>query len=443
LKLIAATRNDKLKQFRKSPPDNQNMVEIKLAAVVQFGFYSSDDSEKVEQALKELYGESGETYGGVIMGTGGNWSRTHYSKDQPDDEELSKFSSISTYLAPDNRHVYDAITVGRLSRDSIDSISSADMRTAESVIDNAIDSIEAFSADVPTIPEGERAKRPTVFYVEPAEKLDIGWKEDGLDIGETTQWLEQNRDFLQRIKILLGHPSSVIGTEDILSPHSTGAGFIRRVTMLNTSSTYDTDRDSKTGPIWLRRIEGALKSYYRSDCWLNYRLIQIGEIDSQTHGTREILSKEGSDLDYYQSTEKDLEAIRRDWIDVYTKVSDEVEELISDTPTMDEETLCPQREIPIPPPESHQESPQSLYELYDDHVEELQDSVQKDLDRVGKKLDRLSQFIHDSVTARASETNIQLQKDVTELTRILTWLTVLLALLGIIRFGMAVAPSVL
>jgi hypothetical protein len=30
------------------------MVEIKLGAVVQFGFYGSNDSEEVEQALEEI-----------------------------------------------------------------------------------------------------------------------------------------------------------------------------------------------------------------------------------------------------------------------------------------------------------------------------------------------------------------------------------------------------
>ncbi|WP_439028076.1 hypothetical protein [Haloarchaeobius sp. DT45] len=412
------------------------MVEIKLAAVVQFGFYSSKDSEVVEQALEEIYGESGDTYGGVIMGTGGSWGRTEYSKDDPESEELSPFSEITTYVEPDNRHVHDVVTVGRLSEDEIARLKEIDLKQAETVISGAIESVESFTSDVPTVPQGEGAKRPTVFYVEPTEELEF--RREGIETDQTVEWLEENRDFLQRMNILLGQPISIVGTEDVLAPHSFGAGFIRRVTMLNASSTFDFEHESKIGPIWLRRIEDALKRYYRSDCWLNYRRTQIGEIDSQTHGTENLLAPNSSDLDSYQSAERDIEELRRNWVDVYTMVSDEVATLESDVPTGEELEIPPQQEIVIPPPASHSEEHHSLYKQYVDHIDHLRGLVQSDLDRVGKKLDRFSQFIHDSVNARATETNIQLQEDVKYLTRILTWLTVLLAGLGVAQFLLSV-----
>lgn len=407
------------------------MVEIKLAAVVQFGFYASNDSEAVEQALDEIYGESGDTYGGAVMGTGGTWSRTEYSKVDPESEELSPFSEITTYIEPDNRHVHDVVTVGQLSEDEISRLEEIDIKQAESIISGAFKAVESFTSEVPTVPQGDRAKRPTVFYVEPTEELEF--RQDGIDTEQTVEWLEENRDFLQRIKILLGHPISIVGTEDLLSPHSVGAGFIRRVTVLNASSTYDLENESKIGPIWLTRIEDALKRYYRSDCWLNHRRTQIGDIDSETHGVENLLAADSSDLDSYQSAEKDIEELRRNWVDVYTMVSDEVATLKSDVPSGEELEITPQQEIVIPPPESHSEENMSFYKQYVEHLDELHGLVQSDLDRVGKKLDRFSQFIHDSVNARATETNIQLQEDVKRLTRILTWLTVFLAVLGIIQ----------
>lgn len=114
-------------------------------------------------------------------------------------------------------------------------------------------------------------------------------------------------------------------------------------------------------------------------------------------------------------------------------VSDEVATLESDVPSGEELEITPSQEIVLPPPASHSEEHKSLYKQYVEHLDELHELVQSDLDRVGKKLDRFSQFIHDSVNARATETNIQLQEDVKRLTRILTWLTVLLAVLGIIQ----------
>lgn len=414
------------------------MVEIKLATIVQFGFYSASDADDVEAAVENLYGVSGEQYGGLIMGTKQNWSRTQFTIENPDSDELSQFQRVSTYLAPDNRHVHDCITVGQFTKETIEKIKTGDTQDAQSDLRTTIDAIESFTKDIPTIPESEDAELPTVFYVEPTERLDIGWGEDGLDTDETTAWVENNQDFLRRLNIYPGHPMSLIGTEDLISPHSTGAGFIRKVTMLNTSSTFDTDREKPTLPIWLERIESALKPYYRSDYWLNYRRLQLGELDLETHGTDAILPEEMSELNAYQSTEKDLETLRKEWLDLYTKASDELEELMADTPFVDGDSVDPQREIPISPPAARGDSQQSLYLQYDDHIRKLQELVESDLDRIGNKLDRLSQFIHDSVTARASETNIELQSEVSRLTSILTLLTIVLVVFGIVEIVITV-----
>jgi ABC-type phosphate transport system auxiliary subunit len=54
------------------------------------------------------------------------------------------------------------------------------------------------------------------------------------------------------------------------------------------------------------------------------------------------------------------------------------------------------------------------------------------LDRVEKKQRQISDYIHDELTARATAANLELQRKVTRLTKVLTALTVVLVILTFI-----------
>ncbi|TKX84658.1 hypothetical protein EXE43_17740 [Halorubrum sp. SS5] len=417
---------------------SEDTFEINFAAVAQFEFYSSNDAERIESAFEDLYGESGETFGGpIMMGTGG-WKRTIFSKNEDLPEQLSQFENVRTYLAPDKRHVYDAITVGRLDQEALQEILTVDLDRAGPIVRGSMKALNGFTEDIPTVPE-DQDDLPTIFYVEPEERLEIGWQEEGLDPDETSSWLEAHGEQLQRIKILLGQPISLVGTEDLLAPHSMGAGYIRQATFLNTSATPEETEKDVMGPHWLRRVENAIKPYYRADCWINHRRREIGEIDNQTHGTARIFDEEKGDteLDYYQSVEQDLEGLREQWINQYTLIRDELADLDEGLPLESDEDPDPAQEIPIQPPAGVYES-MSFYQNYENHLASLFNMARTDMDRIGDKLERVSQFIHDSVSARAAASNVELQSEVKHLTRILTWLTVLLAVVGVLQLGLAI-----
>jgi len=422
---------------------SEKTFEINFAAVAQFEFYSSNNSDEVEAAFEDKYGAEGEPFGGAVMGTGGSWKRTRFAVDEEVPEELSTFESVRTYLAPDNRHVYDAITVGRLAPETVQDILDEERGRAEGLIEDSMKALQAFTDDVPVVPEGEDSDTPSLFYVEPTEKLNIGqWGEKGLDTEATSEWLEDHRDLLQQLNILLGHPISLIGTEDLFVPQGMGAGYIRRATVLNTSATHTEEGKDVMGPLWLRRLEGALKAYYRADCWLNYRRKRISDIDEQTHGTDRLLDGNEADLKAYQSAEEEIEELRKSWIDQYTLIRDEVAEIEGDFRLDKEKTPSPEREIPISPPARDGDESIYLTQEYDDHVQELLNLAQDDMDRIGEKLDRFSQFIHDSVSARTAATNVELQADVKRLTKLLYWLTAVLAVVGVLQFGIAVWPLI-
>jgi len=408
------------------------MFDIKLAAVVQFEFYSSTNSDEVKSAFEELYQDPGEEFGGLIFGTNQSWKRTQFTIEEWDTDDLSSFERVTTYLAPDNRHVYDAVTIGYFSPEAIKTIRTAESRTAESEIKAAIEGLDRFTEEIPTIPDDDRTDPPAVFYVEPTEQIDITMGDDSWTNDEIAPWVEAHQDALRQLNILLGHQMSIIGRNDLLSPHHMDAGAIREVTLLNLTSRTNIEQDLTTPPAWLEVIEENLKPYYRSDLWLNHRWQQLGELDEDTHGTAALFSDDPSGLESYQATERELESLREDWLDLYTKASDEVGELISDTPFSGEDEISPRREIPLIPPASNAGTAKSQIEPYESHIKELEELVRSDLDRIGDKLDRLSQFIHDSVVVRSSETNIELQDEIQTLTYFLTLLTVLLGVLAIV-----------
>lgn len=418
---------------------SEDTFEINFAAIAQFEFYSSNDTDLIESGFEDLYGESGETFGGPIMMGGGHWKRTIFSKNEELSDQLSQFENVRTYLTPDKRHVHDAITVGRLDQETLQEILTVDYDRAGSVVRDSIKALNEFTDDIPTIPE-DQDDLPTIFYVEPEERLDIGWQEEGLDPDITSSWLETHREQLQRIKILLGQPISLVGSEDLLAPHSMGAGYIRQATFLNTSATHEETAKDVMGPLWLRRVENAIKPHYRADCWLNHRRKKIAEIDDQTHGTARIFDeeKDGNELDFYQSVEQDLEGLREQWINQYTLIRDELADLDEGLPLEDEEDPDPAAEIAIRPPEGIDE-PVSIYQNYEEHLASLFEMARADMDRIGDKLERVSQFIHDSVSARTAASNVELQSEVKRLTRILTWLTVLLAAVGVLQLVLTIA----
>ena len=417
---------------------SEDTFEINFAAVAQFEFYSSNDSDLIESAFEDLYGESGNTFGGPIMMSGGHWKRTIFSKNEDLPDQLSQFENVRTYLTPEKRHVHDAVTVGRLDRETLQEILTVDRDHVGSIVGNSIKALNEFTDDIPTIPE-DQDDLPTILYVEPEKRLDIGQHEEGLDTDVTSSWLEDHREQLQRIKILLGQPISLVGSEDLLAPHSMGPGYIRQATFLNTSATHEETEKDVMGPLWLRRVENAIKPYYRADCWLNHRRREIGEIDDQTHGTVRIFDEErdGNELDFYQSVEQDLESLREQWINQYTLIRDELADLDEGLPLESEEDPDPAHEIPIQPPEGIHE-PVSLYQNYEEHLASLFEMARADMDRIGDKLERVSQFIHDSVSARTAASNVELQSEVKHLTRILTWLTVLLAVVGVLQLVLAI-----
>ncbi|WP_430505874.1 hypothetical protein [Haloparvum sp. PAK95] len=405
-------------------------MEIDLAAIVRFDFCEASSEESLKNQLSKMYDEEGEQFGGPIMGTGETWRRTIYSADGESFGDLPGFEEVFTLVEPDCRHILDVTTVAVLSDSQIRDLTEQDSSRTHVLQNELMESLNGVSESIPSIVDAERRDPPTVFYIEPAEEQEIGREGSSIDTEVMHEYLEEHQAFLGKFQFLLGHPIEFTG-EDLITPQSSGADGTRSLTVLNTTASYEPQETEPWGPSWLRRIEGVLKPYFRTDDWLRHRRDLVADIDRETHGINDILKQEPDDVEAALSSEEDLEALRREWTDVYTKLVDEVAVLREETGWLDDEERT--FATPISPP-ARPEQEVSIFDSYDEHLRELFTIVENDLDRVGQKLGRISQFIHDTVAARTASANVNLQKDIKNLTIILTVLTVVLAILSLVQF---------
>jgi len=405
-------------------------MDIELAAVVRFDFCEASSEESLEDQLSKMYGEEGDRYGGAIMGTGGTWRRTIYSSDGDSFSELPAFDEVFTLIEPDCRHILDVTTVAILSDSQINDLTEQEASRTHVVQNEFMESLNWISESIPSIADADRRTPPTAFYIEPSEKQEIGIEGGSIENEAVHEFLERHQTLLGKFQFLLGHPIEFAG-EDLITPQSSGADGTRNLTVLNTTASYEQQETEPWGPSWLRRIEDVLKPYFRADDWLRHRRDLIADVDQETHGINDVLNQGADGVEAALSSEEELEQLRREWTDIYTKLVDEVAVLREETSWLDDEGR--NGTVSISPP-AVPEQQVSMFDSYDKHLRELFTIVEDDLDRVGTKLDRISQFIHDTVAARTASANMDLQKDVKNLTIVMTGLTIVLAILSLIQF---------
>lgn len=412
-------------------------MEVKLAALVNFDFCHSSDREELEQSLEELYASPGNEYGGAQIG-GGSWSRKVYG-DFPEDvsEDFPEFRRVVTIIEPEVRHLLDVVTFAELSEDQVRTILEAEEGRAESFRQDLMESVYELLDESPTVVDVESYNYPMILYVEPEERVEI-WDEDGeLDRDRLLQLFEGNSDLFNRISFNTSGLVSLLGSEDIVAPQVMMRQW-GRLTALNVSSTYERNEerdDTIIGPLWLRRLSD-LKPYMRAYYWSRHRLGHLAEVDEQTHGLADLLKESGEadDLENLLRIETELEEIQERWTDVYTRAADELAELrtIFDMDSSNIEARPLDNEIPKRMEGGIIAEDRSLIRHYTDSVLSYLDRLEADLDRIGDKQNRITDFIHDKISVKATESNIQLQKDIKYLTKVLTGLTVALVILTLV-----------
>lgn len=411
-------------------------MKSKIAVLVRYDFCHQSDDDELHETLSKLYRESGEKHGGATM-DGGSWTMTTYSGTPNNVEgDFPEFASIKTFVSPNNRHITDIATVAELSKSQVTEIEENDSSRTHVLIGNWISSLDEIASNLPTVVEvTEHREKPVILYVEPENQQDISNENSRISVEKIQSILKENREFIGKFHFLLGHPISLLGTEDLVSPHSSGDRW-GSLTVLNLSSTFEADdREGEEimGALWLRRLDSNIKPYFRLYYWCRHRLSDVYKIDERTHGIDELVShpdEDQDDLEAILNIESDLETLRESWTDTYTKSADELAELKAKHEFLEEAHEEIQHSIPIPAPAEGIviEGKDGLIEQYQEDLRILASRLQANLDRVADKQDRISAYVRDLINAKSTETSIHLQREVNYLTWLLLILTVSLVL---------------
>lgn len=411
-------------------------MEPKIAVLVRYDFCHQSDDDELRENLSEVYGNSGEKHGGATFG-GGSWTMTTYGG-TPDSVEgdFPDFASIKTFVSPNNRHITDIATVAELSESQLAEIEENDSSRTHVLISDWISSLDKIASNIPTVVEvTDHREKPVILYIEPQERQDISDEDNQISVEKIQSLLKENREFLGKFHFLLGHPISLVGTEDFVTPHSTGDRW-GSLTVLNVSSTFEVeDREGEEimGAVWLSRLDSNIKPYFRLYYWFRHRLSDVYEVDERTHGIDELVShpdKDQDDLDAILDIESDLETLRESWTDTYTKSADELAELKARHEFLDEAPEEIEHSISVPSPAKGViiEGENGLVEQYQEDLRILASRLQANLDRVADKQDRISAYVRDMINAKSTETSIQLQREINYQTYLLLILTVFLVL---------------
>ena len=368
---------------------------------------------------------------------GGSWSmKTYHGTPDSVEGDFPDFASVKTFVSPNNRHITDIATVAELSESQLQKINGQDADHTGPLISGWISSLDDIATGIPTVVEvTDLREKPVIFYVEPQTSQDISDESNQISVEKIQSLLRDNREFLEKIQFLLGHPISLVGTEDLVTPHFTGERW-GPLTIFNLSSTFETeDREGEEimGPVWIRRLDTNIKPYFRLYYWFHHRLSDVYEVDKRTHGIDELVShanKDQDDLEVILDFEGDLETLRESWTDTYTKSADELAELKARHRFLEETPEEIQHSISIPSPTESAiiEGENGLVEQYQEDLGILASRLQANLNRVADKQDRISAYVRDLINSKSTETNIQLQREIRYLTRLLLILTVLLVL---------------
>ena len=424
-------------------------VKIEEIAILRFDFALSLEEDSIEQGLENWYGQEGESYFETVFGQGQSSEGTYFSHSGSREcpiGELDHFKSVETSMIRQTQYFTDVVTIGYLADDAVADILEKD--DARDDLEEWRTELRSITDYVPIIAEDVNQGNELI-QVFPKD----GWEtfdEDGkLNTAQIHTNLKTASEILGSINFnLSGYISLFVGMggQHIVIPQIP-TQIWNPLISVQTHSLSSDDGESPWLPNWVKTLQ-ILTPYFRSHQWLSYRLAQVQDIDEKTYDVSGILNSgigdvSDSDLDALIEDESRLAELRRDWTSVFAQATDEFEELKNHHGEIFEKQQDQLNQVDSPEIEGEVRIPKpnrsglmigdtSLFDAYRDNLSKRFRSLESILERIGKKQSQIANFIHDDISAKATEANIDLQEDVKLLTWVLVGLTVVLVILTII-----------
>lgn len=416
-------------------------MEISSVRVVRYDFYRRSQYDHVESSLRDLF-ETRTALPPQTLSFGETELETEsvLFTESSDDIRCDCFESVQTFLVSDPCPQYfcHTLTVGTLAEEELDAMDAGDPtgnRTRRDAWASELESVASLIGQSRIQPDGPD---PVLILAEPVlDSLPAdSWSQSTIEnpmLGPT--FIRGNGDVLgpygfHSTEAISAIDSSYLVTHDENAPIE----FPLAVLVPPDQPQVDTEGSTDYWEWWISFAYTRIKtitSILLVVHWLEWRRQAIAAIDEELYE----YDLNGSDAEVETSElraeEQELERLRRTWVESHSAIADEFHDLQQLITRYEWATVATRFDRPVGS-ETH------LSYLYSciDHVNTEFQTLSTTLDRVETKLDRFISVVQDRIQSNATKSNLELQNTVTTL-------TIVLAIIAIVEFGLNFLPPAL
>jgi len=414
-------------------------MEISSVRVIRYDFYRDGQYDQVDSSLQENF-ETRTEVDTQMLDFGGTEIETEsiLYTNASDQIQHDSFESIRTFLITDPLPEYfcHTLTIGTLTSAEQTEMDVGDPMGNRTRRENWVDDLESIASEFCSSRIQPDGPAPVSILVEPTQESLTGdlWEsfnpENPLAVSgifNGNGGTLQAYGFKPTGQISAIEPSYLLTFEE----HQV-ADFPLAVLVTRDQSQPDAENSIEYWKRWIgfsyTRIK-AITSLLLVSHWLEWRRQEISDIDDELYEYNLPNSNSGDSEHTLRDEEQDLEQLRRDWVESQSATADEfheIEQLVEHYQREDNATIF---DFP-----AGQETTRSYCYTYVGQLKTELQTLSETLDRVKTKLEMFISVVQDRIQSNATKSNLQLQNKVKNL-------TILLAVIAIIEFGLRFLPD--
>lgn len=381
--------------------------DVGYSFIAHIGFAVMGTESEIEAFLTEIYKETPKsiTHAQLFSHINSQFTTKKFST-----KEFGEFSSVFTTLRASTSRIIDVVTIAVLSSEQIRSIQegSSDINDLHGLINETFNNSEIYF-NISTQEVNEQY--PIITYISPSEYHVVVNEDEKIELEECCKWILDNDLLLNRFTFnthqlpTLLRGSKFQGTDLFVS--SRYSSISGPFAILSAAQFHRFYRDVEEGADMSIDSEiyedlSILISLMRSFSWLEYRLVEIDELDKLTYS---IL---GADLNHKKfkkilSKYMEYEKARVKWIEISNRLYDEIEGLKKMVPPINFDTenyKIGMYDFPLNLPFGTRliGKPNSIVFLQLDTIETYYKETLKRIEVINKKMENLSTFFNSALS---------------------------------------------
>jgi len=402
-------------------------MEIDSVRIVRYDFYKRKQFDYLDSCLQDLF-ESRTDLDPQTIAFGGEeiQNDTILYTESTEEIQYDEFESIQTFLCKDPIPQYfcHTLTIGTITDSELESIGAGDPMGSRTHRQNWVSQISSIVSKVGHSQMQSDAPTPAFLLFEPTQGsiADETFSVD--DPVVVTEFIEENADRLAPYGFKPTEQISAIDDSYLIT-------FSREnipempLSVLEIRERAEPS-DGETIEYWAswigfayRRVK-SVTSILLILHWLKWRREEISDIDRELYE----YNLTESHSDQLREEEQELEQLRRKWVESHSDTADEFQEMKQLVECYHSKNNNTTFDTP-----AGEKTNKSYFNHNVDYIQAEFDKLERTIERVETKLDRFISIIQDRIQSNTTESNLNLQSTVKNL-------TILLAVIAILNFAM-------